>query len=139
MKKFAFASLAALALAAISSQPASAWFSFNVGGSANLSIACGGHSKSTCSENWPNTYGSPGFNFYGPAGGVPSAPCCGGYACNGAGYGGTSYASAPARGANYLDLVPVPGAAGLHQADYRQAEYYYWYPAPMYYFYYYGW
>ncbi len=99
MKKFAIASLTAIALAVVSHEEAKAWFNFSAGGSFNTNISWGG--RNVChreAEPWPNTYGIPAFNNYGPAAGVPAYPV--------GGCGMTSY------GQGYQQLPPPAPKGG---------------------------
>jgi hypothetical protein len=76
MKRFSFATLAALAIVMVSHEQAKAWFNWSLGGSANTNISWGGLKGSWNYEPWPtNAYGLPQYNFYGPSNsGPPSYP-----------------------------------------------------------------
>src|ERR1051326_3157070 len=77
MKRFALATLAALAAVVASEQQAKAWFNFGVGGGFNTNISWGGNKRcGTESEGWPTTsLGVPQFNNYGQGPwGIPNYP-----------------------------------------------------------------
>src|SRR5690242_10666823 len=99
MKRFAFATLAALAAVVASQQQAKAWFNFSVGSSYNVNLSWGGH-QGHCghgSEPWPGN-----GQQCGPWG-------CGGYGMPGYGYGyGTGYGYGGQGGY----IAPMPQGSG---------------------------
>jgi hypothetical protein len=109
MKRFAFATLAALAAVVASEQQAKAWFNFGLGSSTNLSVSWGGHHRcGNSSEPWPTqALGNPNFNNYGPSPFFP--PYYPG--ANGIGVSGPyghGYYGAPGYGMPFIG--PMPGA-----------------------------
>jgi hypothetical protein len=98
MKKFAFATLAALAAVVASQQQAKAWFNLGVGASFNTNLSFGGLNVCRQAEPWPHNYGNPSFNYYGAAAGVPAYPVNP--------YGMTSYGCPPPPGMR--PGLPVP-------------------------------
>jgi hypothetical protein len=105
MKRFAFATLAALAALVASEQQAKAWFNLGLGVSSNFNVSWGGHQRcGSRSEPWPeHNPGVPNFNWYGPA------PCYGpgGYGYGAPGNGAPGY-GAPGNG--YVPPMPTPGS-----------------------------
>jgi hypothetical protein len=102
MKRFAFATLAALAAVVASEQEAKAWFNFSLGSQTQMSVSWGGHNKcGNTSEPWPHNVPVPGFN---------SCPCpqqWGGYGQQG-GY-----------------VAPMPGAGSGSVGSGSPMSYYY--------------
>src|ERR1051325_1271567 len=104
MKRFAFATLAALAAVVASEQQASAWFNFSLGSTTQMSISWGGHNKcGNSSEPWPHGVPVPGFN---------SCPC--------PSWGGYGYAP---QGGGYV--APMPGAGSGSVGSGSPMSYYY--------------
>jgi hypothetical protein len=136
MKKFTFATLAALALVAVAEQQAKAWFNATLGGSFNTSLSWGGH-KHGCgeSEPWPGqSFGNPGYNNYGVSQPNYPPPYMG---------GGNHFVPPPptpqgsGSGSAYYYAVPMyqamPYAQATYQpAMYQQAAYYYQVPSYWY-------
>jgi hypothetical protein len=125
MKRFAFATLAALAAVVASEQQAKAWFNLGVGSSTNFNISWGGHQRcGNRSEPWPeHNPGIPNYNFYGPAGYYgPWQQGCPGY---GAPNGYVPPAPAPGSGSG-SPMSYAPGYGYDLQSAYFQAPPY-WY------------
>ncbi|HEV3080750.1 MAG TPA: hypothetical protein VGY66_13260 [Gemmataceae bacterium] len=121
MKRFVFATLAALAAVVASEQQAKAWFNLGVGTSTNFNISWGGHQRcGSQSEPWPHTTGMPNFPWYGPY--------------QGAGYGMPMPYAMPAYGSPGSGYVaPMPGSgSGSSGYYYMPAPTAYAYGAPYY-------
>jgi hypothetical protein len=104
MKRFVFATLAALAAMVASEQQAKAWFNIGVGSSTQANLSWGGWQRcGGSSEPWPHySPGYPSNNWYGPA---QSGP--GGYGFGGAYAMPWGYPQA-APGSGYV--APMPGS-----------------------------
>jgi hypothetical protein len=124
MKKFALICLLALPLAAYPQQEASAWCSFNIGGS--------------CSFNMSFSKGCGGFNFSAPPSYPPSCMGCAGSGYDQAWSGGMNYDSAYAAAPEAAPTAAAPAKtlATQYQPDYNAASGYlpvgYYYPSAGY-------
>ena len=121
MKKFAFATLTALAAVVATQEQAKAWFNFGLGASFNTNISWGGLNVCRQAEPWPHTYGLPAFNNYGAACGVPSFPVNP--------YGMSTYGCPPMQGGipgGVRPPTPFPGPQGQGSgpASFNYGSYY---------------
>ncbi len=124
MKRFVFATLAALAAVVASEQQAKAWFNLGVGASANANLSWGGRQR--CgggTEPWPHySAGYPSYNWYGPN--------------PGAGYGMPMFYAMPTHGnAGSGYVAPMPGSgsgSGSSGYYYMAVPSAYAYTAPYY-------
>jgi hypothetical protein len=125
MKRFAFATLVAVAAVLAFEQQAKAWFNLGIGTSTNFNVSWGGHQRcgNHGSEPWPNSQGYPNYNWYGP-------PPCGPMGCGfGGGYG---MPTGHPPGSGFVPPMPGSGSGSGSSGYYYnmpvQTPYAYWAP-----------